>query len=60
MQGDDAERYPKLYEDNEAIKLTDKLGIEHKKRNARYTFYDEDSHDGEAGRCGRESSKLHK
>ena len=35
-----AERYPKLYEDNEAIKLTDKLGIEHKKRNARYTLYD--------------------
>lgn len=35
-----AERYPRLYEDNEAIKLTDKLGIEHKKRNARYTLYD--------------------
>ena len=35
-----AERYPKLYEDSEAIKLADKIGIEHKKRNAQYTFYD--------------------
>ena len=35
-----AERYPKLYEDTESIKLADKIGIEHKNRNAQYTFYD--------------------
>ncbi len=35
-----AERYPKLFEDSESIKLTDKIGIEHKNRNSQYTFYD--------------------
>lgn len=35
-----AERYPKLYEDSESIRLADKIGIEHKNRNAQYTFYD--------------------
>lgn len=35
-----AERYPKLYEDNESIKLADKIGIEHRKRNSQYMFYD--------------------
>ena len=35
-----AERYPKLYEDSESIRLADKIGIEHKNRNSQYTFYD--------------------
>lgn len=35
-----AERYPKLYEDMESIRLADKIGIEHKNRNSQYTFYD--------------------
>lgn len=35
-----AERYPKLYEDGESIRLADSIGIDHKKMNARYTFYD--------------------
>lgn len=35
-----AERYPKLFEDNESIRLADRIGIEHKKRNAQYTYYD--------------------
>lgn len=35
-----AERYPKLYEDGESIRLADSIGIDHKKMNSRYTFYD--------------------
>jgi O-methyltransferase involved in polyketide biosynthesis/acetyl esterase/lipase len=35
-----AERYPKLFSDNDAIKLADKVGIEHKNKNSQYTFYD--------------------
>lgn len=35
-----AERYPKLYEDSESIRLADKIGIERKNRNSQYTFYD--------------------
>lgn len=35
-----AERYPKLYEDSESIRLADKIGIEHKNRNSQYTFHD--------------------
>ena len=35
-----AERYPKLYEDSESIRLADKIGIGHKNRNSQYTFYD--------------------
>lgn len=35
-----AERYPRLYEDNESIRLAERIGIEHKKMNAGYTFYD--------------------
>lgn len=35
-----AERYPKLYEDAESIRLSDKIGIDHKMMNSGYSFYD--------------------
>lgn len=35
-----AERYPRLYVDPEAIRLSEAIGIEHRKMNAGYSFYD--------------------